>query len=61
MNLSFDIESLKFVVNRLYYDSRRKMNDWEKGFIDNMKEIVDQDKTFSKKQVKKISDLWEKY
>lgn len=60
-NYSFhtDRNSTTFVIHEL--STNPNLNDWEKGFINNIKEHYDSGKFLSDNQLQKLSDLWEKY
>ena len=54
-------ESVELVINTLF-DNRHKMNDWEQGFITNIKKhYITENKFMSDPQYKSLSDMWEKY
>lgn len=53
------IESRDFVINRL--SENRHLNDWEKNFIQSIKEYTEGGGFLSQNQKDKLSDLWEKY
>ena len=64
MELSFkdDEESLNFVIDELIR-MKVKLNNWERNFISNIRLRLDERENFqlTKKQLKTISDMWEKY
>jgi len=56
-----DRESVVLVINTLF-DNKRKMNDWEQGFITSIKQhYITENKFMSDKQYETLSRLWEKY
>ncbi len=53
-------ESIEFVITSL--STNPKLNDYEKGFVKNMKEYVINNHGFmTDPQLKFLSNLWEKY
>lgn len=60
-NYSFknDTQSITHVINRLSHN--HNLSDWEKQFVNNIKEYTINGGFLSIKQLEKLSDLWEKY
>ncbi len=54
-----NLEIEKYVIDQL--SQNRNLNNWEKGFIKNIKEYTSDSGFLSDKQKNILSDIWEKY
>lgn len=41
-------------------DRESRMNEWECGFCESIRERLEQEKTLSKKQIETLENIWEK-